>query len=81
MLEYWSSKGKLAPIPPEYARARHIWLCEIMAEDDAGVVDEYELRPDKKMLLIDLLPILKDHLNTLVADEAVDCGFRVYRCK
>lgn len=50
-----------------------------MFEDGDGVVDEFEVIPDRKMLLADLLPYIKDQLDNLVPDDAVDCGFRIYR--
>lgn len=79
VMEYWSSKGKIGTVSPQYALSRCNWLCEVMFEDGDGIVDEFEVIPDRKMLLADLLPYIKDQLDNLVPDDAVDCGFRIYR--
>ncbi|MCG7884224.1 MAG: hypothetical protein AB2669_17610 [Candidatus Thiodiazotropha endolucinida] len=79
VMEYWSSKGKVGTVSPQHALSRCNWLCEVMFEDSDGIVDEFEVIPDSKMLLADLLPYIKDQLDNLVPDDAVDCGFRIYR--
>lgn len=79
VLEYWSSKGKLAPLSAQYTHSRHQWVCEIVFEKSDGFVDEFELKPTGKILLRDLLPSLNEQLDTLVPSDAVDCGFRIYR--
>lgn len=81
VLEYWSSKGRKASVPAQYALSRQNWVCEIIFENIEGVIDEFEVTPKGKMYLKDLLPYLKDKLDDLVPGDAVDCGFRIYRCK
>lgn len=80
VLEYWSSKGKMVPLPAQYSYSRYQWICEIVFEKPDGFVEEFEVKPKGKILLRDLLPSLNDQLDALVPSEAVDCGFRIYRC-
>lgn len=79
VVEYWSSTGKLSALPAKYYLARQKWLCEIIFENPDGEVDEFEVKPACKMLLLDLLPFLNEQLDVLVPIDAVDCGFRIYR--
>lgn len=80
VLEYWSSKGTLSELPAKYSFARLEWMCEIIFEKTDGFVDVFEVKlTGKKMLLLDLLPYLNEQLDILVPEDAVDCGFRIYR--
>lgn len=79
VLEYWSSKRRMAPLPAQYSYSRHRWMCEIIFERPDGFVDEFEVKPTGKMLLRDLIPSLNEQLDILVPNDAVDCGFRIYR--
>jgi len=81
VFEYWNNKESGVVLPTQYSLSFQKWLCEIMYQDEDGEVTEFEVKPDQKMLLRDLLPYIKEQLQDLVPEEAVDCGFRLYRLK
>tara|TARA_R110000787_G_scaffold86198_1_gene183777 strand:- start:270 stop:530 length:261 start_codon:yes stop_codon:yes gene_type:complete len=81
VFEYWSNKETGLSIPAQYSLSFQKWLCEILYQTTDGEITEFEIKPDKKMLLKDLLPYIKEQMNELVPEDAVDCGFRLYRSK
>jgi hypothetical protein len=81
VFEFWNSKDSGISLPVQYSLSLHHWLCEIIYQNEDDEVTEYEVKPDKKMLLRDLLPYIKEQMSELVPDDAIDCGFRLYRLK
>ena len=59
------------PLPKQYAHARLRWLCGVVVEHEHGAVDEYEIKPGRKLYLDDFLDIVNCLLYTSdAADES-----------
>ena len=64
-----------------YLRKTCVWLIEIHYETEASIIEVVEIRPDKKVELIEVMDIIRQQVDTLVPDTSGDCGYRVYRLK
>ncbi len=42
---------------------RQWWLCVVKVENPAGMIDEYDIKPDRKLYLEDFLDIVKEQIN------------------
>lgn len=63
------------PLPKQYAHARLRWLCGVVVEHEHGAVDEYEIKPDRKLYLDDFLDIVKAEIEQF--DDAGIISWRV----
>ena len=71
--------GSQKEMPRQYMTAKQHWQCEISIEDTGGVVDEYDIVPDRKLYLNDFLDLVRAEINKF--DESEDCiwGAKLYR--
>ena len=66
-------------IPQQYKGAPFRWLGEVVAENDGGFIDEYEIEPDKKIFLSDFLTVISQKLTDISGSGVIDWGVKVYR--
>jgi len=77
VVEYWSDDERPTTVPTQYSLSYQEWLCEIMFQNEDDGITEFEIKPDKKMLLGNLIPYIKEQMRQLVPEEAIDRGFRL----
>src|SRR5690606_39719097 len=63
------------PLPKEYENARLRWLGRVRVEADSGLVDEYEIEPDRKLYLNDFLTLIAKEIEKF--EEIDDADWRV----
>ncbi len=66
-------------IPEEYSNNKLRWLCDVSVEGRDSIVDEYTISPDRKIYLTDFLSIIKEEVDKLMDNHAVDWGIKIYR--
>jgi len=66
-------------IPGEYSNNKLRWLCDVIVEGRDSIVDEYTISPDRKIYLTDFLSIIKEEVDKLMDNQAVDWGIKIYR--
>lgn len=68
-------------MPDKYLLSKRWWICEIIAENQEGIVEEIEFKPKSKMRLDDVLGLLRDYILEELPEDVVDCGYRVFDWK
>lgn len=63
------------PLPQHYVQAKQRWVSVVSVENGEGVVDEYEIKPDRKLYLDDFLDIVKVEIENF--DDACSTDWRV----
>ncbi len=66
-------------IPEEYSTSKFRWLCDVSAEGNDGVVDEYTITPDRKIYLNHFFDIMQQEINKLMDDQVACWGVKIYR--
>ena len=77
VLEYWPGKP-LRRFCPELQARELVWHGLITNAAPNGLVNEYTITPDAPMLLNEFIAIVREELNQLIDDAAINCGVRVY---
>ena len=72
---YGSGCRAKQPLPKEYENARLRWLGRVRVEADSGLVDEYEIEPDRKLCLNDFLTLIAEEIEKF--EEIDDADWRV----
>ena len=72
---YGSGCRAKQPLPKEYENARLCWLGRVRVEADSGLVDEYEIEPDRKLYLNDFLTLIAEEIEKF--EEIDDADWRV----
>lgn len=66
-------------LPQQYTCAKQRWLCEVSVENDAGVVDEYEIKPDRKLYLEHFLDIVSEEIEKFDDIDGTYWQINIYR--
>lgn len=77
VIEYWPGKPMRRHYPQLQTRAL-IWHGLVTSQLPAGIVDEFTFSPDGPMFLDEFLQVIREEFSKIVADDAVNCGIRVY---
>jgi len=75
----FGSAKKSSNIPQQYVSASFKWLCEVSAERDDGLVEEYEIEPDQKLQLNEFLTILGEKISEMIENDTADWSVKIYR--
>ena len=79
ILSLGNAQSSLSDLPQQYSVAKQRWMCVVSVEDGKGVVDEYDVTPDRKLLLGDFLDIVKLEVGKLESDDESSWEVKVYR--
>lgn len=71
--------GTSKKMPQQYAAAKQYWECEVSIEGEGGVVDEYDIVPDRKLYLNDFLDLMRAELNKFDESDSSVWGAKLYR--
>jgi len=67
------------PLPQHYVQVRQRWVSVVSVENEEGVVDEYEIKPDRKLYLDDFLDIVKVEIEQFNDACSIDWKVDIYR--
>ena len=67
------------PLPHNYVQVRQRWVSVVSVENGEGVVDEYEIKPDRKLYLDDFLDIVKVEIEQFDDACSIDWKVDIYR--
>ncbi len=67
-----SETSATKPLPQQYLQSKQHWLCTVRVENGAGIIDEYDIEPDRKLYLEDFLDIIADEIDKLDDPEGED---------
>ncbi|MCB1731568.1 MAG: hypothetical protein KDI21_13925 [Halieaceae bacterium] len=67
------------PLPQQYVQAKQRWVCVVSVEIGNSVVDEYEIKPDRKLYLDDFLDIVKVEIEQFDNAHSTDWRVDIYR--
>ncbi|MDC0003481.1 hypothetical protein OAE19_03700 [Porticoccaceae bacterium] len=68
-----------ASLPLKCSQTKQRWLCAVHIESEEGVIDEYEIKPDRKLYLNDFLDIVLAEINNFDDVEGTDWYANIYR--
>lgn len=66
-------------LPQHYVQVRQRWVSVVSVENEEGVVDEYEIKPDRKLYLDDFLDIVKVEIEQFNDTCGIDWKVDIYR--
>ena len=72
---FGSEASEHKPLPQQYVHAKQRWVCDVSVENGNGVVNEYEIKPDRKLYLDDFLDIVSTEIEQF--DDASSTAWRV----
>ena len=79
ILSLGNAQSSLSDLPQQYSVAKQRWMCVVSVEDGKGIVDEYDVTPDRKLFLNDFLDIIKEEVANLEGGDEAAWGVKVYR--
>lgn len=59
---FGSDADELKALPQHYIHVKQRWVCDVSVENGEGVVDEYEIKPTRKLYLDDFLDIVSTEI-------------------
>ncbi len=62
------------PLPQQYLQSKQHWLCTVHVDNGGGVMDEYDIEPDRKLHLEDFLSIIATEIDRLDDPEGEEGG-------
>lgn len=76
---YTSDSTNLSPPPLEYIHAKLRWVCEVSVEQEDGVTDVYEIKPDGKLYFDDILEIVSSQIEEFATSSTIHWRVDIYR--
>ena len=74
-----STRSSQSCLPQQYVSSPLKWLCEVIAESEGGLINEYEIEPSKRIYLKDFLIIISEKISEMSDGDVVDWGIKIYR--
>ncbi len=78
LIDYWVSDERGLGIPTGQSDVKRRWKGSVMLMDGQGVVSEYDLLPQSKLRLTEMLDIIMQKMHLLSSGDTADCGFKIW---
>lgn len=79
VLDLGDDRSSFTDLPQQYTISKHRWVCEVISEDPSGIVTEYDITPDGKLLLGDFFGLVNEKFGHIMADDDSSWSCKIFR--